>query len=58
MLPPNQIPEPWQSFLAEVDQSLSGIVLVGSWWRCSTVTLEQLPMTLLFSVLTLGITIH
>lgn len=27
MLPPEQIPEPWRSFLAEVDQSLSGEVV-------------------------------
>jgi len=27
MLPPEEIPEPWRSFLAEVDQSLSGEVI-------------------------------
>ncbi len=28
MLPPEQIPDPWQSFLAEVDQNLSGEVVL------------------------------
>ena len=28
MLPPKQIPDPWQSFLAEVDQNLSGEVVL------------------------------